>query len=204
MIKNKRGISLIVLIITIIVMIILASVIVMSFSNSNPVGRAKEARFKSDLSGFKDEFLATCSDKGMSDEDFVKEDINIDSGNYTTIKEYIPDITEQYAKKLLIKNGNLLYIGDDTIDSFEANYNKDEEGWAKEIGIKAPYGDVGDANGDGEITKNDSSAIGDVANNGITIKDDSSRTLKACDVNGDNLINIDDVTYLNSKYGWTD
>ena len=56
--KNKRGISLIVLIIIIIVMLILVSVIVVSFNNNNPIGKAKEAKFKSDLSSFRDELDA--------------------------------------------------------------------------------------------------------------------------------------------------
>ena len=55
MIKRKNGISLIVLIITIIVVIILASVIIVSINKNNPIKSAKEAKFKSDLSSFRDE-----------------------------------------------------------------------------------------------------------------------------------------------------
>jgi len=46
--KNKRGISLIVLVITIIVMIILASAIILSLQSSGIIGRANEAKTKSD------------------------------------------------------------------------------------------------------------------------------------------------------------
>ncbi len=45
---NKRGISLIVLVITIIVMIILASAIILSLSNSGIIGKANEAKNKTD------------------------------------------------------------------------------------------------------------------------------------------------------------
>jgi len=47
-IKNKKGISLIVLVITIIVMIILASAIILSLRSSGIIGRANEAKTKSD------------------------------------------------------------------------------------------------------------------------------------------------------------
>ena len=45
--NNKKGISLIVLVITILVMIILAGVVIVSLQNDNPVDKAKEAKAKS-------------------------------------------------------------------------------------------------------------------------------------------------------------
>ena len=148
MLKNKKGISLIVLIITIIVILILASIIVMSFNNNNPIGKANEAKFKSDVATFRDELLATHTDKAIANPDYVPEDVNVDVGNYKQMKEYIPDITENYAKKLLIRRGKLLYIGDDT----SSDYKEEEEEYAKEVGIKSPYRLVGDVDGDGYIT----------------------------------------------------
>ena len=41
--KNKRGISLIVLVITIIIMIILAAAVILSLNSSNIVNKAKDA-----------------------------------------------------------------------------------------------------------------------------------------------------------------
>jgi len=52
--KNKRGISLIVLVITIIVMIILASAIILSLRSSGIIGRANEAKTKSDIANAKE------------------------------------------------------------------------------------------------------------------------------------------------------
>jgi len=52
--KNKRGISLIVLVITIIVMIILASAIILSLRSSSIIGRANEAKNKSDIANAKE------------------------------------------------------------------------------------------------------------------------------------------------------
>jgi len=51
--KNKRGISLIVLVITIIVMIILATAIILSLNGSGIIGRANEAVEKSDMANAK-------------------------------------------------------------------------------------------------------------------------------------------------------
>ena len=52
-IKQKKGISLIVLVITIIVMIILAAAIILSLSSSGIIGKANEARTKSDVANAK-------------------------------------------------------------------------------------------------------------------------------------------------------
>lgn len=190
MLKNKKGISLIVLIITIIVIIILASIIVMSFNNNNPIGKANEAKFKSDLATFRDELLATHTDKSIANSDYVPEDVNVDLGSYRKMKNYIPDITEKYASKLFIKNGKLLYIGDDA----SSDYNADEERYAKEIGIQSPYGTVGDTSGDGYITEDDLSELQRYIATKTPILTD--RQKKAYDIDGNGDIAVTDVTKL--------
>ena len=55
--KEKRGISLMVLVITIIIMIILAAVVILSLNSSNLVSKANEAKGKSDIANAQD--LAT-------------------------------------------------------------------------------------------------------------------------------------------------
>ena len=160
--KNKRGISLIVLIITIIVMLILVSVIVVSFSNNNPIGKANEAKFKADLSSFRDELDANVNDIIFGESNKSDMDINVNVGDYALLRKYIPDITEEYANKLLIKKGKLLYIGDDSgsqKENFQKYYNEQEENWARSIGIQSPYGQVGDANGDGIVNVRDVTMI---------------------------------------------
>ena len=52
--KSKKGISLIVLVITIIVMIILATAIILSLNSSNISGKANEAKLSSDLANKKE------------------------------------------------------------------------------------------------------------------------------------------------------
>lgn len=195
MLKNKKGISLIVLIITIIVIIILATIIVMSFNNNNPIGKANEAKFKSDLTTFRDELLATHTDKSIADSDYVPEDVNVNVGNYNQMKVYIPDITEKYAKKLLIRRGKLLYISDET----SSDYKEEEEEYAKEVGIKSPYRLIGDADGDGEITENDADYIRDYVAGKISNVSEMQR--KAMDADGSGDISVYDATaigeYLN-------
>lgn len=191
---NKKGISLIVLIITIIIMLILTSIIVLSFSENNPIGKANEAKFKSDLSGFRDELAATHADKSISDPDYVPEDVNVNEGKYTTIKQYIPDITEEYANILLIKKGKLLYIGDDTND----NYREEEEKWAKNIGIESPYGNLGDADGDGYITEEDVIYIQNYINGSENGSETaiSERQKKAMDADENGIISILDASKI--------
>ena len=52
---QKRGISLIVSVVTIIVIIILAAVVILTVSKNNPVESAREATFKEDLRSFRDD-----------------------------------------------------------------------------------------------------------------------------------------------------
>ena len=54
--RYKKGISLIVLVITIIVMAILASAVIISLSNSNIIENANKQTFKSDMSSYKEAF----------------------------------------------------------------------------------------------------------------------------------------------------
>lgn len=203
MLKKRKGISLIVLIITIIVIIILASVIVMSFSNNNPIGRANEAKFKSDLSSFRDELDSVHNDNSFNDSTYAPENVNVDVGDYAGLRRYIPDITEKYANKLLIKKGKLLYIGDDSGDNkskYEKYHDDKEEEWAKSIGIQSPYGQVGDANGDGQITEEDVAYIRNhvIESEVVSLTD---RQKNAWEAYSDGIIDVKDadvlVKYLN-------
>ena len=55
MLKEKRGISLITLVITIIVVIILAAAVIMSLQKSNPIQQASKAKFLNDIATFKED-----------------------------------------------------------------------------------------------------------------------------------------------------
>lgn len=197
--KNKRGISLIVLIITIIVVIILASVIIVSINKNNPIKSAKEAKFKSDLSSFRDELEDNINDILIKNADKSEYDINVDSGDYGNLRIYIPDITEEYANKLLIKKGKLLYIGDDSKADYEKYHDDTEEAWAKSVGIQCPYSQVGDADGDGYITEEDETFIVKYAANMIKVDPLTDRKKNAMDAYKDGVISVEDGTAV-GKY----
>ncbi len=121
--NKRKGISLIVLVITILVMIILAGVVVVSLQKNNPIQKAKEAKFKSDVSSFASELEIGLSNKISEDTTFKKEDA--DANTFNNIKEYINSFTKSYENKLVIVDGELVYSG----------RNLQEKKWAEEIGI---------------------------------------------------------------------
>lgn len=100
---NKKGISLIVLVITIIVMIILAATIILTLDGNNIIGKAQEAKTKNDTASIKEAasvFLAeydlatkrgTLNPEEISANDYVMEkleDMNIDTSDiYITEKK---------------------------------------------------------------------------------------------------------------------
>lgn len=194
--KNKKGISLIVLIITIIVVIILASVIIVSINKTNPIKSAKEAKFKSDLSSFRDELEDNINDILIKNADKSEYDINVDSGDYGNLRIYIPDITEEYANKLLIKKGKLLYIGDDSKADYEKYHDDTEEAWAKSVGIQSPYAQVGDVDGDGYITEEDITFIGQCIANKINFDQLTDRKKNAMDAHKDGYLDVKDRTTI--------
>ena len=188
------------LIITIIVVIILASVIIVSINKNNPIKSAKEAKFKSDLSSFRDELEDNINDILIKNANKSEYDINVDSGDYGNLRIYIPDITEEYANKLLIKKGKLLYIGDDSKADYEKYHDDTEEAWARSIGIQSPYGQVGDVDGDGYITEEDATFIGTCLNDSsFNFGQLTDRKKNAMDTYKDGYLNIHDKTAI-QKY----
>ena len=90
-IKQRNGISLIVLVITIIVMIILAAAIILSLQSSGIIGRANEASTKSDEANAKN-VVALANAEWQLDEAKIRTENNV-----TTFK--------QYAEKMLQEAG---------------------------------------------------------------------------------------------------
>lgn len=63
MLNNKRGISLIVLIITGVIMVIIAAVVILEFTDNDPIQEAYEATFKSNVRNMYEELNLYFSDK---------------------------------------------------------------------------------------------------------------------------------------------
>ena len=127
---NKNGISLIVLVITIIVMIIIAGAIILSLSNGNVISKAKEAKFSSDAKTYSSELTLAISEQYISNSSFNPAEFSAlawDGGATITgtVKQYISSMNVKDANKYVISEGKLKYIGTDVY----------ETRWAKTLGL---------------------------------------------------------------------
>ena len=77
--NNKKGISLIVLVITIIVMIVLAAAIILSLQSSGIIGRANEAKSKTDIANAKQVVAMAEAEWKLDEEKIRKENSSIQS-----------------------------------------------------------------------------------------------------------------------------
>jgi hypothetical protein len=127
----EKGISLIVLVITIIVIIILAGSVILSLSQNNPILQSKQAAFKSTAETYNSELTLAISSKYVQNPSFTPSLFNagiwngIDANKLGTVKEYISSITAADGIKYEIQGGRLVYTGSDLA----------EKAWLTEIGI---------------------------------------------------------------------
>ena len=122
--NKRKGISLIVLVITILVMIILAGVVVVSLQKNNPIEKAKEANFKTDISSFASELGVGLSNSLVGNSSVKPKEIF--ANKFVDMKKYINSFSKKYENKLVIADGKLTYIGGDS----------KEEKWSEECGIE--------------------------------------------------------------------
>ena len=142
--KEKNGISLIFLVITIVIMIILASAIILSMNDNNQAENAREADVKSDVASLMEEFNNYNSnllfENATSVDTYNKNQINIDlNGNVIydgtekdniSIKDIIPSIDDsRYKDKVFIAYGEIY------IDNRNNSLSEKEKTWIKEAGI---------------------------------------------------------------------
>ena len=121
-ITQKRGISLIVLIVTIIAIIILAAAVILTISKNNPVSSAKEATFKEDMANIQDELSMYISKKYTDDPlSFDKSSINLSGDSMVT---ELPS-TKKYKDKVLVVKGKLV--------KNNSKVNSDEKKWFNEV-----------------------------------------------------------------------
>ncbi len=130
--KRNEGVSLIVLVITIIVILILAGTVILNLSNNNPVNAANEAKFKSNVKTYDTELSIILTDKYLKNNLFNPNNFNAGiwdgTGNVLgTIKEYITSITKDDAKKFEIQASKLVYTGTNAL----------EMQWASEAGLSS-------------------------------------------------------------------
>ncbi|MDD3304247.1 MAG: hypothetical protein PHP54_04950 [Clostridia bacterium] len=113
----KRGISLITLVITIIVVIVLAAAVILTLNNNNPIENAKEAKITHEIATYKESLnFKICNlltDKSTTEINVMIGEKN--NKNEYKIKEYIPEIKDEYAEIFGIENNNLVISKNQTI-----------------------------------------------------------------------------------------
>ncbi len=122
--KEKKGISLITLVITIIVIIILAAAVILTLNNNNPIENAKEATFKSDVKTVQSELTMYIA-KQTADTlgGFKAEELNLNETTTPKIEEILTSIKSSGLKgKVEVQNGKLVYTG--TIEKEEKWFNE--------------------------------------------------------------------------------
>ena len=150
---KSRGITLIALVITIIILLLLAGVTISAIVNGGLITRAKEAKFKQKMAEFRDETntyvawqltswqmdgtLETSTEKINAGEilkDAIDKEIvtDITKNDVTTnIEDVIKDISKSDKNLVVVYKGELCYVSSDK------NKNNDKQvKWCNEIGIK--------------------------------------------------------------------
>ena len=147
-IYETKGITLIALVITIIVLLVLSGITIAAVGENGLFSRAKEASFKSKMAAYKEqtnlyvswkiqenldtdttginagEVLKSAIDQEIVT-DITRDDVNID------ITEIIEEIKEKDKEFVVVYKGELCYVSSDSISN-----NAKQVKWCEEIGIK--------------------------------------------------------------------
>ena len=102
---KKKGISLIVLLITIIVLIILSGTVIIGIKTLN-IHKIEEVVSESSMKTYREELSNSINDVLSKDENKSKIDIN--EIEYEQIKKYIPSLKEEHKDKFIILEGELV------------------------------------------------------------------------------------------------
>ena len=133
---KKKGISLIVLIITIVVIIILATAIIVNIANTNVIDNSQAAVFKSDVAAMQEELSMYIADEytdALGKYDSRKLQATEDGIWYGstqqegTITDIIKSMNKKYVGKLFIQDGKLV--------ANKMNVTVEEEKWLEDIGV---------------------------------------------------------------------
>ena len=123
---KKKGISLIVLIITIVVIIILATAIIVSLARTNVIENANEATVKQDFRTLQDELNMYIADRFADTRgDFELEDLNADSTTNPSVYDVLPSLSRtKYKDDVVIVDGKI---------AFKDTMNAQIKAWATEV-----------------------------------------------------------------------
>ena len=134
----RKGISLIVLTITIVVLIILAGAAILTISNADLINKSSETTFRTNISNYLEEYNTWLSvekmkHRGNLDVSKINASKNVAyNGNYIT--DIIKNIKNEDIENYEIIAGNLVYTGAGQKDNTKL---ENEIKWAKDIGLKS-------------------------------------------------------------------
>ena len=115
--KEKSGISLIVLVVTIVVITILSATIILSVTNTNIIQNSKKAAFQNDIANFKEELAQYKHNKTADAVDYDMYTLSADKDNLYemgkkvegNIQTVIPSINGEYLENIKIISGEIDY-----------------------------------------------------------------------------------------------
>ncbi len=123
----KKGISLVALVITIIVLIILAGTVILTVMQNGMIDKSKEAVFKTNIKSFIEDYTNTKLEKQLKDKGGFNETTINASFADNNMKEWIPSITDEFIERIYISNG--VFLADRT------QYTEEEIVWLEELGV---------------------------------------------------------------------
>lgn len=116
--ENKKGITLVALIVTIVVLLILAGVSLnLLIGNNGIITRARQAKISNDLSSYKEQLAMFIADKKAENPEFYESSLTAGKNNLyyntktsedeKTIKDIINDVKDEYLDSLEVVKGKL-------------------------------------------------------------------------------------------------
>ena len=116
--ENKKGITLVALVVTIVVLLILAGVSLnLLIGNNGIITRAKQAKISNDLSSYKEQLAMFIADKKAENPEFYESSLTAGKNNLyyntktaedeKTIKDIINDVKDEYLDSLEVVKGKL-------------------------------------------------------------------------------------------------
>ena len=114
--KNKNGISLIILVITIVVIIILAAAVILNLGKNNPITNARKAKIVQSLDTFRSDLGLQIANKILKDTTLTINDINSSDEDGFRMSDLIPSIKgTEFETQLKVEKGNLKLRDDSTL-----------------------------------------------------------------------------------------
>lgn len=123
--NRKKGISLMVLLVSIVVLILIAAITILSLKDTDYLENTDEMEFKSELSEYNEQIKNAVLNEYNNDKDIFKKTINTKS----ELARFSEELSKsKYADISCIKEGNF------TLN--ETKITVQQKDWAQEIGIK--------------------------------------------------------------------